>query len=638
MKKYKVAILAGGKGTRLSSHTVNIPKPMVPILGKPILEHQINLCKRHGFFDIVLLVHHLYESIVDYFGDGSALGVNILYSIEREPRGTAGALRDALHLLDETFIVIYGDTFMDVDLGKLWNSHKKSNCNGTLFLHPNSHPHDSDLIEIDSNGYVRAILPYPHTDDRESRNLVNAALYVLERNGIENVIPANGKFDIAKDLFPRMLDLGLRYFGYLSVEYIKDLGTPERLKKVENEIILGISENLSCRNLRKAVFLDRDGTVIKNINHLNSPNDVQLLQGVGDAIKKINNSGILSLIVTNQPVVARGEVTFDELDKIHARLDRLLGENGAFVDRIYYCPHHPDKGFYGEISSLKVDCLCRKPKPGLLLKAVRDLNINVSESWMIGDTTTDIEAGRLAGVRTILLRTGLAGNDGKVAVKPDYVFCDFNEAVNWILSGHENSKMQLSRIAITICRSLKFLFVGGLAYSGKSFTAQLLKEICTFFGRKVHVISFDAWLKPSNEWKTGEDIINRYDIQSILDVITKINNLKVREVFEEPLHQKEKKFDQLLKLRHFIGPDDLVIFEGAPALMIKEISDLPNSKKIYVDIFSEIRTKRFFSDYLWQGFTVDEIKEIFNLREVDEVPVVMKSRDSADFICLGHVL
>ena len=157
------------------------------------------------------------------------------------------------------------------------------------------------------------------------------------------------------------------------------------------------------KNKQRAIFLDRDGTINKYVGFLRNINDFELLPGASDAIKMINSSGYLAIVITNQPVIARGEVTFEELDEIHNKMETLLGNDGAYLDAIYYCPHHPHRGYDGEIPELKIDCDCRKPKPGLLFKAAKDFNIDLSKSWMIGDDDTDVEAGFNAGCRAIKL-------------------------------------------------------------------------------------------------------------------------------------------------------------------------------------------------------------------------------------------
>ncbi len=630
--KCNVAILAGGMGTRLRERSGDLPKPMVPVLGKPVLRYQVELCQKHGFRNIALLVQHRYEKIAEYFGDGSSVGVAITYSIEIEPRGTSGALRDALPILDDRFFVLYGDTFLDVDLRKMWNAHVASGAVGTLLLHPNDHPYDSDLVDIDPIGIVRGILPSPHPPGSEARNLVNAALYVLDRVGLEDVTPLEGKADIAKDMFPRMLDLGRRVHGYQTPEYIKDMGTPERLDKVERDFIAGMPEKLSSRRLRNAVFLDRDGTLIREVHHLTSPDQLDLLPGVASAVRRLNRDGTLTVVVTNQAVVARGDLSFEGLARVHARLESQLGAEGAFIDRLYFCPHHPDKGFPGEVSELKGPCLCRKPEPGLIDQACRDLNIDRRDSWMIGDTTSDIEAGRRAGIRTILLRTGYAGADAKYAVKADYICPDLPDAVAWILDGHADMTRRMARIASTVVSGARLVLIGGLARAGKSFAAQVLKELVHALGRKAHVVSLDGWLKPKDQRSEGIGVCERYELSVSSALIGSVARSRVREVLPEPIYDRIAQTSTDLTIEHSVGPDDLLIVEGVPALLVGNLNSLPATVKIYVQTTAASRTARLSEDYASRGQVAEQYQTVLAMRELDETPLVEQSRSLADFV------
>ena len=429
-----MAILAGGMGSRLKSRTGDLPKPMALLLGKPVLEHQIELCKKYGFTNIALLVHYEYQSISDYFKDGSKWGVVISYIIEKEPRGTAGALFDAMDFLNECFLVLYGDTYLDVDLSSIIDFHNEKESEVTLMVHPNDHPYDSDLVEIDDNCRVLAIHPYPHPKNTYLPNLVNAALYVIKKNILKDIIPKTGKFDLAKHTFPSLINIGSNIFGYISQEYIKDMGTPDRFDKVERDITHGLPEKLSIRNLRTAIFLDRDGTINEEINHLSHPDQLKLVDGAAKAIRKINHSGLLTVVITNQPVIARGDVTLEGLKKIHAKLDHELGLDNAYIDKLYVCPHHPHKGFPGEVEEFKVKCNCRKPETGLIDRAIHELQINSKTSWFIGDSTSDILAGKNARLNTVLVKTGHGGRDAKYSVKPDFIFPDLSAAIDYILN------------------------------------------------------------------------------------------------------------------------------------------------------------------------------------------------------------
>ena len=189
------------------------------------------------------------------------------------------------------------------------------------------------------------------------------------------------------------------------------MGTPERFAKVCEEWERGFVAKRNLLNRQKAVFLDRDGTINEYVGFLKNADELQLLPGAAEALRHINESGYLAIVVTNQPVIARGEATMADLHKIHNKMETLLGREGAYIDDLYYCPHHPDKGFDGEIPELKFECSCRKPKPGMLFEAAEKYNIDLSRSWMIGDGRTDIEAGRAAGCKTAFIGKDEYGQD-----------------------------------------------------------------------------------------------------------------------------------------------------------------------------------------------------------------------------------
>jgi D,D-heptose 1,7-bisphosphate phosphatase len=433
----QAVILAGGKGSRLKTVSDDLPKSMVPIKGKPLLQYLIEQCVRYNILDIKILVSYKKEFIKKYFGDGSKFGVVIQYIVEDTPKGTAGALINALPELNDNFIVIYGDTFFDIDLREFSNFHFDKGGDVSIFLHPNDHPYDSDLVEINSNFLVQSIHSYPH-NNQWRQNLVNAAIYIFNKNSLYGVQLTSERPDIAKDLFPQMLVSNKKIYGYISTEYIKDMGTPERLSKVDRDITSGKVASLVKKKPKIAIFLDRDGTINQEVNHLSSLDKFELIEGVGDAIHQINLSGILAIVVTNQPVIARGELNDYELKLIHNKMDTLLGKYGAYIDRLYYCPHHTDSGFEGEIKALKFDCDCRKPNIGMFLKAKNDLNIQLEKSWVVGDSTRDILGAKNAGMKSILVRTGKAGKDKTYSVRPDFVADDLKEAVNLALKVIKN--------------------------------------------------------------------------------------------------------------------------------------------------------------------------------------------------------
>ncbi len=436
----KTIIMAGGKGTRISELYPDIPKPMIPIDGIPVLEREICSLRNQGFTDIIITVSHMGNVIMEHFGDGSGcspvtgerFGVNITYYNEEVPLGNVGALfkiRDKLG--EEPFLLLNGDAVFDVDFNRMAAFHKAHDKQGilvTVLTHPNSHPYDSGVLIADECGAVTQWLTKEDQRPKFYKNRVNAGLHILDpavldmfirrmgemgKKGIDvdnigTIDPDSGKMvkvDLDRQLLKPLQGTG-KLFCYDSPEYVKDMGTPERYAQVVSDFKAGRVRARNLVNRQKAVFLDRDGTINIYKGFLRKIDDFELIPGAAEAIKKINASGYLAIVVTNQPVVARGEVSIGELEEIHNKMETLLGVEGSYVDGIYYCPHHPHKGYEGEVPELKIECGCRKPKPGMLLKAAEDYNIDLSESFMVGDRENDIKCGLAAGCKSILIGGG----------------------------------------------------------------------------------------------------------------------------------------------------------------------------------------------------------------------------------------
>lgn len=416
----KAVIMAGGKGTRIASVRSDIPKPMIPVSGKCVLEWQVESLREAGLDDIVIVVGHLGKAVMDHFGDGSRFGVNIRYYVEDRPLGTAGALF-RLDGLSEDFLLLNGDVLADIDWHRLLAFHRSKGAWASLVTHPNDHPYDSFLIEtevlppalpgglpVDSGRVVRWI----GKDEPRGflRNRVNAGIAVLSPLVLDHArahLTASGaalpeKIDLDRDVLRPCIGRG-QVFAYDTAEYIKDMGTPERLSEVERDIRSGKLASRSFRAPRRAIFLDRDGVLNRHVGFLTDPDQMELLPGAAQAVRSINASPYLAVVVSNQPVIARGECSFEDLQAIHAKLETLLGREGAYLDAIYYCPHHPDRGFAGERPEYKGPCSCRKPAPGMLLQAAVDFSIDLGQSYMVGDSESDLEAGRRASCRDSFL-------------------------------------------------------------------------------------------------------------------------------------------------------------------------------------------------------------------------------------------
>lgn len=426
----QAVILAGGKGTRLASRLNGKPKPLVDVGGIPLLERQLVTLAAQGVTEAIILVNHEASQVADFLAERE-FGCTTMLIDDGDPRGTAGAVIACRDRLAPTFLVVYGDTLFDIDITAMLAYHQSSGGDATLLLHPNDHPADSDLVETDDTGRICAFHSYPHPPDAWLPNLVNAAFYVVERRLLDRCGQITLPCDFARDLFHAALRAGSKLQGYRSYEYIKDLGTPSRLDKAERHLAAGVVRRARRRETQRAVFVDRDGTLNELRDYVRTAEDLVLLPGVAAGLRRLNDAERRVVIVTNQPVLARGECTFAEMRRIHAKLDTELGRDGVYIDALYLCPHHPHAGFPGEVAALKVACDCRKPKPGMILQASADMNIDLSGSFFIGDSLRDMEAARQAGVTSILVGTGEASEDDGVLA--DFAVRTFSEAIDLIL-------------------------------------------------------------------------------------------------------------------------------------------------------------------------------------------------------------
>jgi len=420
--------MAGGKGTRLHKITGDkISKVLTPIAGKPIIQHQIERLRENGITEIIVCVGHLKESIKDFLGTGTGFNVNITYIEEDEPLGTAGCLYYLKERIKGDFLIAYGDQIFDINIERMINFHKEKNSSVTMFARPSVHPMDADLIICDEQGRVSGFLRKNESRDGWWRNLANNAFFVMNSHVLES-IDAPKKLDMEHDFVTKLIQSGERVFAYVSSEYNDDTGTPERLAKAEADFQSGVIAARNLKNKQKCIFLDRDGVINVHNGYCTTPEKFILHQGAGEAIKMINQSEYLAIVVTNQGKISRGWCTEETLREIHNKMETQLSKHGAYVDAIYYCPHHPK----GTIKELAIDCECRKPKAGMFLKAAEKFNINFSKSWLIGDSSTDIIAGQAVGVKTIKLPATEAKSDVP-RCHPDYICENLIEAVKIII-------------------------------------------------------------------------------------------------------------------------------------------------------------------------------------------------------------
>lgn len=623
----QAVILAGGKGTRLRERLGDLPKPLVNICGKPLLERQIELLKRYGYSRVLILVNHAAQRVVDFCVAREHWGLEIECINDGEPRGTAGALLAVMDRLDEEFLVVYGDTMLEVDLQRFQAYHYASrDVDATLFLHPNDHPQDSDLVEIDDDGRILGFYPYPHDPQRYYPNLVNAALYYMRRSALEPWREAPEMLDFGKDVFPAMLSRGCFLLGYNSPEYIKDCGTPARLDRICEHLSMGKVVRASLDVKQQAVFIDRDGTINREVTHLSKQEQFELLPGVSEAIKRLNASEYRTVVVTNQPVVARGDCTSRGLREIHNKMETLLGLAGAYIDRIYVCPHHPDKGYAGEVAELKVDCDCRKPKTGLVYRAKEDLNIDLASSWFVGDTSVDILTAQRAGVKSLLVETGYAGLDRRHWVTPDFIVPDLYTAVGFILDEYPKMQMRCRSLATSIGKG-DIVFLGGLSRAGKSNFASCLRETLREQGQSATVLAVDRWLR--NDEERGEGVLGRYSLNELRELIKRLSERS--DHVESPVPAYDKVFRKRIvgAERLSIGPDDVLIVEGTIALSLMDAAVSRTTHGWFVEIDETERRRRVLREYILRGLSAEEAEAVYHSRQRDECPVIIKSYEYA---------
>lgn len=397
-------ILCGGSGTRMREAGYTQTKFLLPIADKFVGYLILKNLKEFGIKSVHLLLGEGGEEIKKVIHSlENEFDIRIRYSQEPEPKGTGGALLSAMGELPDEFLLLHGDLLLNTDLTELINIFDSSNSDFAQIVHPSSHVFDSDLVEVDDKSQIISYHTKPHRENLNIRNLGNAGVYAFKKKVFVDASYNRTKIDLDRELLPAVAAKGFIGKAIRNRQFIRDVGTPERYEKTINNLEPFIQAEFS----KPAIFLDRDGTINRLNGFITDEAQIELLDGVGQAISKLNKSGFLVIIVTNQPVIARGDTTLQELNNIHGRIEMELALAGAVIDEIYFCPHHPDSGFDGEIPELKFVCDCRKPSPGLIQEACRDFSINLEKSWIIGDSWRDVQVGENLGIRALRVGSGV---------------------------------------------------------------------------------------------------------------------------------------------------------------------------------------------------------------------------------------
>ena len=402
--KLDAVIIAGGLGTRLKQ-IQSIPKLLTSFGKKTNLEIIINNLDKHKINNKHLLCGKDKDKIGNYLKEKK----NCFLYAEQKLLGTAGCLtRLKYEKLSKNLLVIYGDLLFNIDIKRFYKFHLEKKSDLTILSHPSDHLFDSDIIQTDKTNAVKKVHLKPHNKKLLSNNNTMAGIFIIKKKLIKN-IPRNKKYDFSKN-FLKFLNKKKKYklFSYNTREYCKDFGTSKRLKNVRKDFNNSKHNYLYFKKKIPAVFLDRDGVLNKDKGPYRYSNPTNFFKNTLKALLKLRKSKYLIIQITNQSGVAKGIITLNELEKSIKKYEMFLSKEGFYFDKIYFCPHHPLKGFKGENKKFKIKCSCRKPKPGLIYKAKKEFNIELKKSFFVGDNITDHKAAYKAGVKSILLNKDFA--------------------------------------------------------------------------------------------------------------------------------------------------------------------------------------------------------------------------------------
>lgn len=408
-----VLVLAGGRGSR--SAEPELPKVLQQLDHETkIIDIHLRGLEAEGFRNVSFLLGHKSERVIAHIEacreSYPLLKVN--YFVDEVPLGTRSSVRNALGLLpsSDAFLLLLGDTVIFAPLSSYLDRWLDSGFEIGIFCHPNLHMQDSDRLGLDEAG---RICSYVQKGSGEAmvRGLFQVAAtgaMFFTRRAFEAT--AITEADITKALVKSSLE-NSGAVGLLTSHYFKDSGTPERLVSVQRDFRTGVGQRRGSRS-RSAIFLDRDGTLFADQGtNRKSVATGEIDSRISKSIAKCNANGVPVFIVTNQPGVAKGEITVNDVLGVHNQITQDLGVFGALIDAVVFCPHHPEAGFDLEIRELKVNCECRKPRPGMLYQLAKDHGLRLETSILIGDRSADEVAAKDAGALFIL-----ASFDGSVGL------------------------------------------------------------------------------------------------------------------------------------------------------------------------------------------------------------------------------
>jgi histidinol-phosphate phosphatase family protein len=550
------------------------------------------------------------------------------------PLGTAGCLV-AVEPGSEETLIVYGDMLFDIAVASLQKFHRRQDALLTIVAHPNDHPRTSDLI-IEEDGLVKAILPHLRDDGLDHRNLVPAGLY-LASPSFFGQLKSGTKMDMIHELLPTLVAAGARIAAYNTPEYLRDIGSSGRFEIAERDLAAGRIEAANSNHLRPAIFFDCDGVLNEEpgLQGALTPDDVKIIPGAGAALRRARSAGRLTVAITNRPQVAKGLITLEGLSRILGRLEADLAADGGVLDRIYFCPHHPEAGFAGEVPALKVRCECRKPGTLLLKLAVSELPIDRQRSAFIGDSLRDIGAARKFDIWAYGVRTGVGCRDrdrysqenGTLPV-PHLMFENVSEAVQFDLGYKDYAAPIIDSIRHLINGEGAPVVVGvcGRSRAGKTVTAHAIVRALYEKGIACLDVHLDDWIVPQATREASSSAESRNRVDAIPGVIRSLRaGLSVR----APGYDAATRGSGLSVTYNPTG-FPVIIIEGSFAGH-QNIRSMLNFT-VFASTPEHLQRDRFTAFYRWKRLDAEAIEVLWRERAAQEWPAVDKQRCFADLV------
>jgi|TARA_B100000315_G_scaffold158580_1_gene147219 histidinol-phosphate phosphatase family protein len=423
----QVVIICGGKGSRLKKNYKSTPKSLIKFEQKPNLKHQIDQLKKSYINDFLFLTNYQNKKITNFLKKINIKNYKIL--TDKYLFGTAGALINAKNYLKKEFIVLYSDIFIKFDFKNFIKFARKKKSNCVVVVQANSHPHDSDTVEYDKNYIINKII-FKNSKNKKINN-ATASIFYFKKKAIKNIVFKKNSFkDIVKNILPLIVKKK-RLYAYKTIEYLNDFGTQDRLNDVKYSLNKGNIENLVSKNNKIAVFLGRDGVINKELDKgVKNIKEFIILPKIGKAIAKLNLNNIPCFIVSNQSVLAKKQITIKRFKEIIIYLDKHLSKHKAYIDDFLICANYK-KIKYND-RKISFFSKYRKPNPGMIICLAKKYNINLRKSYLIGGNDTDILTGKLANLKTVLIKN-IKTKSYRLGIKPDFNVNNLYEAVSLIL-------------------------------------------------------------------------------------------------------------------------------------------------------------------------------------------------------------